>query len=160
MGQASYNLDPLLWAKEQALALRERRFNDLDIEHLTEEVEDLGGSDRDALESCIIIVMAHLLKWQYQPSALSGSWKGSIVEHRLRIEKMLKRIPSLKQTVEGMTVGGYEDALKIAMAGTKFDRFLFPETCPYDFQKIMEIEIVLPLLPPKKKRKTKKRRTG
>jgi hypothetical protein len=42
----------------------------------------MGRSERRSLESNLIVVLLHLLKWQYQPEKRSGSWEGSIIEHR------------------------------------------------------------------------------
>jgi hypothetical protein len=84
----TYEADFSAWAGEQSRALAERRFNDLDLEHLVEEVEELGGSYRDQLESRIIILLMHLLKWEYQPDQRSKSWRNSIREQRRKIAKL------------------------------------------------------------------------
>lgn len=56
----------------------------------------MGRSERKRLKSNVTIVLLHLLKWQYQPQLRSGSWKGSIIEHRQRIRDDLADSPSLK----------------------------------------------------------------
>jgi hypothetical protein len=48
---AGYDTDFALWAKSQATALRERRFDDLDLANLIEEIDDLSQSDRHQLLS-------------------------------------------------------------------------------------------------------------
>jgi len=141
MPATAYDADPLAWAKEQARALAERRFGDLDLEHLVEELEDLGTSERSALESNIIVLLAHLLKWQYQSDHRSHSWFCTIREHRRRIARLLTKIPSLKPTIEDVTLEAFEDALEDAMDDTKLPRDAFPETCPFGFDDLFRIEV-------------------
>ena len=59
-----YEKDFYSWALHHAQLLREGRFAELDIEHLAEELEDMGKSDRRSLENRCIILIAHLLKWE------------------------------------------------------------------------------------------------
>lgn len=144
MAQTAYDLDFNLWAREQALALREGRFGDLDLEHLTEEVEELGGLFRDQLESRIIVLMAHLLKWTYQPEERSRSWYATVDEQRRRITRLLKKVPSLKPSVEDVVLESYEEAVQDAIAETELDRDAFPEACSYDFEALFTVEVERP----------------
>ena len=57
-----YETDFVKWAEEQATLLTKRRFDLLDLEHLIEEVDDLAGRHRDALESYFRLILIHLLK--------------------------------------------------------------------------------------------------
>jgi hypothetical protein len=94
-----YSNDLARWATEQAAALRARRFNELDVENLAEEIEDLAKSDRRALRSHFSGLLAHLLKWQQasaQDRDLAGrGWLQSIVNHRVEIGVILEDSPSL-----------------------------------------------------------------
>lgn len=87
------------WIQSQINVLRERRFADLDIEHLIEEMEEMGVSDRRALTSHLIVLLAHLLKWQFQPEQRSSSWRGYIVEQRVQIEALTESAPSLANMI-------------------------------------------------------------
>ena len=66
-----YNDDVLLWSREQAELLRSGQFSKLDIEHLADEIEDVGKSEKRELASRMAVLLAHLLKWQHQPSRRS-----------------------------------------------------------------------------------------
>lgn len=57
-----YEEDFALWADRQAGLLRAKRFDQLDLENLIEEVEDLGRRERDAVDSDVETVLEHLLK--------------------------------------------------------------------------------------------------
>ena len=91
-----YDEDVLLWSQQQARLLREGRFSELDVEHLADEIEDVGKSEKRELASRCAVLMAHLLKWRFQPSIRSGSWRATIRDQRKRIEIALKVTPSLK----------------------------------------------------------------
>jgi hypothetical protein len=62
-----YERDFCLWVEEQARLLKEGRFDQLDIAHLVDEVEGLGASERRAVRNNLVVVLKHLLKYQYQP---------------------------------------------------------------------------------------------
>ena len=63
----SYDAAIIAWANEQARLLREGQFSKLDIEHIAEEIEDVGKSEKRELRNSMAVLLAHLLKWQYQP---------------------------------------------------------------------------------------------
>jgi hypothetical protein len=46
-----YDEDFFVWSQEQAALLRERRFDELDLPNLIEEVEDLGGALQRSVRS-------------------------------------------------------------------------------------------------------------
>ena len=75
-----YATDFYAWTQEQAQLLRDGRFADLDLENLAEEVRSVGVSDKRQIESRLEVLMAHLLKWTYQPGARSQSWTRTIAE--------------------------------------------------------------------------------
>jgi hypothetical protein len=63
-----YEQDYYGWLKQTALSLRQRAFEQLDMEHLIEELEDMGRSEKRAIESNLRVVLLHLLKWTYSGS--------------------------------------------------------------------------------------------
>ena len=91
-----YDKDVILWSQEQARPLCAMRFAELDIEHLADEIEDVGKSEKRELASRVAVLLAHLLKWSGQPENRSKSWRATIVLQRKRIALALKATPSLK----------------------------------------------------------------
>lgn len=71
--------------------LREKRFLEIDIENLVDEVETLGRSECKAIRTNLKVLLMHLLKYQYQPEKRWNSWNYAIIEHRnhFKKEKML-----------------------------------------------------------------------
>jgi hypothetical protein len=90
-----YETDFLRWIEVTADSLRQKNYAEVEWATLIEELEDMSRRERKGLKSNLIVVFLHLLKWQYQPTARCGSWRGSIREHRRRINDDLKDSPSL-----------------------------------------------------------------
>ena len=90
-----YDQDYATWTENQAKLLRERKFDAIDIDNIAEEIESLGKRDRRELSSRLIVLLMHLLKWQFQPGKRSNSWKGTINEQRYKISRILDDSPSL-----------------------------------------------------------------
>ncbi|MFB2976249.1 DUF29 domain-containing protein [Microseira sp. BLCC-F43] len=133
-----YETDYLKWIETTVEKLRVKDFSNIDWENLIEEFEDMGRSERRSLKSNLIIVLLHLLKWQYQPELRSGSWKGSIVEHRRRIREAVKDSPSLKPYIEEVFAECYLDAIEQASAETGLPEATFPQLCPYTSTEVLD----------------------
>ncbi len=96
-----YERDFFAWTRDQAAALRawpERfRPNALDVEHLAEEIEDLGKSERRAAESLIRQILIHLLRLRHHPDQAPWShWRSEIREFRVQLDQVFETSPSLR----------------------------------------------------------------
>jgi hypothetical protein len=67
MTTIAYEQDYHAWAQHTAELIRQGHFAEIDIEHLVDELEDMGASKERELENRLGILLAHLLKWRYQP---------------------------------------------------------------------------------------------
>ncbi len=130
-----YNQDYYQWLTQTAKLLKEKQFTQLDLENLIEEIESLGRSEKRAIESNLIIVILHLLKWRYQPEKRSSSWKSSIREHRRRIQRLLTDSPSLKNYLSEIFTTCYLAAKKQASDETGLSLVAFPEECPFSLSE-------------------------
>ena len=81
---------------------------------IEELVEALGRSDKRALRSQLLRLMAHILKWQTQPERRSRSWMITIEDARIEIEELLEMEPSLHPVVPGLLVELFDKAKRIA----------------------------------------------
>ncbi|NEP17372.1 MAG: DUF29 domain-containing protein [Leptolyngbya sp. SIO4C1] len=133
-----YETDYLQWIETTLAKLRQQKYAQVDWANLIEEIEDMGKRERRSLESNLVILLLHLLKWQYQPTLRSGSWAGSIFEHRRRIRKALQTSPSLEFYLNEVFTEAYGDALKQAAAETGLSRERFPSDCPYQLTQVMD----------------------
>ena len=91
-----YDDDVVAWAERQAALIRARRWSELDIDNVAEEIEDVGKSDKRALRAHMVVLLTHLLKWAYQPARRGRSWTRTIGTQRAAIEQALADSPSLK----------------------------------------------------------------
>lgn len=137
-----YETDYLKWIETNLQKLRDRDYANVDWENLLEEIEDMGKSERRSIESNLIVVLLHLLKWQFQPERRSGSWESSIIEHRRRIRKALKDSSSLKPYFETTLSECYIEALKQAKAETGLPLETFPVQCPYHLTEVTDDEFL------------------
>lgn len=133
-----YETDYLKWIETTLEKLRYHEYDQVDWENLIEEIEDMGRSERRSLESNLVVLFLHLLKWQYQPQNRTGSWKGSIIEHRRRIRKALKESPSLKPYFEEILAECYSDAVQQASGETGLSIKAFSDRCSYTTVEILE----------------------
>lgn len=121
-----YELDGYGWAMAQAKLLRERRFDELDIENIAEEVESVGKSEKSSAESALRVLMMHILKWQYQPERRSRSWAASIASQRAAFTRVMAENPSLKSKLEEMREHAYFRARLEAVRETDMPARTFP----------------------------------
>lgn len=133
----SYGKDLSAWARHTAQLLRQRRFDDLDLEHLIEEVENLSKSERRAIASQLTRLLLHLLKWQYQPARRSDGWLDSIGDARLQIELTIEDSPSLKDWPQEKLATCYQMARRHAARQTGLPLSVFPDQCPYSIQQAL-----------------------
>ena len=132
-----YEEDFYGWISNSIMLLKQKRFGEMDIDHLIEELEDMGNNKKHALVSRLAQLIFHLLKWKYQPDFRGRSWEASIQEQRKRIKKLLIENPSLKNEIGNFIIDSYEDAILLAKKETPIDLKLFPPKCPYTFDEIM-----------------------
>lgn len=115
-----YDTDILAWAGEQAELLRARQWNALDLEHIAEEIEDVGKHEKNELASRLAVLICHLLKWTVQPERRGASWRATIKVQRERVARRLQRTPSLKHCLNDADrlQDAWDDALVQAYAET------------------------------------------
>ena len=139
MGTTSYEGDVIAWSREQAESLRAGNFSQLDIEHLADEIEDVGKSEQRELASRMVILLVHLLKWQHQHDRRSRSWLDTIDGQRKAILRRVTRTPSLKATLRDADWRDdtWADARLAAIAESGLDGGHFPETCPWQQEDVL-----------------------
>ncbi len=144
--QAVYEYDFQEWINHHITLLNEGRWNEVDTEHLVNELEDMGKSNLRELDSRFIVLIAHLLKWEYQFKQLQGkwitftggSWKGTISIQRSNIIKLLKQNPSLQNSLQHAISKAYPDALELAIEETGLAESTFPLICPYTIEQLLD----------------------
>ena len=133
-----YENDYVLWVETIAQQLRSQSYDQVDWRNLIEEIEDMSRRERKALQSNLIVLLLHLLKWQFQAEMRSGSWGGSIVEHRQRIQDDLQDSPSLRSVLPEIWESAYRKAIARAVAEIGLAARTFPIDCPYQLEDVLD----------------------
>ncbi|WP_448572890.1 DUF29 domain-containing protein [Trichothermofontia sp.] len=126
-----YDQDILLWSEDMVAKLKAGDFEHLDIEHLIEEVEALGISQKKELISCLIVLLEHLLKRLYVnlPNDYNG-WERTIRTQRSELEVLLDAAPSLSNRWEISFDKAWQIALKNVCK--EYPQVAFPTEWLYD----------------------------
>lgn len=132
-----YEADLVAWALDNAALLRAGRLSEVDAQHLAEELEDLGKSERRSLGSHLRILVTHLLKWQYQPGLRGVSWRLSILNARAAIRDILADSPSLVPEAARQLETVYHLARANAVGETGLPEASFPADCPYTIEQAL-----------------------
>jgi len=135
--QSLYEQDFNLWIQNHILLLKEQRFSEIDTAHLIEELEDMAKGDKREVVNRLIVLIAHLLKWQFQPSMRGNSWSSSINEQRTQLHYLLADMPSLKGYLTEAIDKAYAPAFKLASQDTKLPVSTFPDSCPYNQSQLL-----------------------
>ena len=139
-----YEDDFYAWTQYQAEVLRtmRRAANRLDREHLAEEIEDFGRSERNAVRSQIRRIVEHLLKLEYSPAEQPRfSWMRSIAEARSALRDEMTS--TLRHDAEAMLPTLYRDGRRQALLGLHEHNepdaaAALPDACPYTLGQIIE----------------------
>jgi hypothetical protein len=133
-----YETDFYAWTREQADLARRGSVNALDLTNIAEELESMGRSERRALASQLERLMAHLLKWRYQPDRRSRSWRRSIRDSRRQIERLLTDSPSLAGEMPTLIEAEWQPATRWASDETGIDQRAFPADCPWSEAELLD----------------------
>ncbi len=130
-----YDRDFYAWSKEQAALLRSGKLSEADLEHIAEEIESMGKTEKRELISRLAVLLAHMLKWRFQPERRTKSWRLTIEEQRRQVIRHMRDNPSLKSSLSEAIEEAYGDAVISAERETDLDRAAFPKACPWSFEQ-------------------------
>ncbi len=113
MSDKLYQTDVFAWSAEQAALLRRvargERVNGLDWENVIEEIEDVGRSERNAVESLLRQSLVHLLKICGWPgSDAVEHWRDEVLS--FLADATARYTPAMRQSIDLDTL--YRRALK------------------------------------------------
>lgn len=131
------------WIQQTVDLLKARRFEELDVDNLIEELESMSKRDKREILSRLKVLLMHLLKWQYQPSRRTASWETTIRNHRDEIAQILQDSPSLASYPAAVLAQAYVSARKNAASETGLTIATFPEICPFAIAEVLD-EAFLP----------------
>ncbi len=132
-----YEADFYQWSLEQARLLRSGEWKSVDVEHLAEEIEDMGKGVRREWESLLKVLIVQLHKWVFQPELRGVSWQWTIQEQRVQLHELLADNPSLKNQMTASLERTYPRAVKWTALETSLIEETFPTECPFRLEDIL-----------------------
>ncbi len=135
-----YEVDFYAWTQEQAALIQSGQWTGIDVQNLVEEIESLGKQHRREMHSRLAVLLAHLLKWEYQPNKRSGSWLATIRVQRRDMLRLLKESPSLKSYLKDAVMSAYTDARDLTIGETGLSKVTFPEEYGYSWAQIVDTQ--------------------
>jgi hypothetical protein len=131
-----YEQDETAWLEAMAELVAKRRTKDLDYAHLSEYLSDMAKRDRREVKRRLIGLVAHLLKWDYQPKKRSRSWHLTIVEQQRELQDLLES-RTLRNHATAILDKVYQDARKLAVIDTGLKMEKFPDQCPWLVDEVL-----------------------
>lgn len=137
MTTANYGKDFYAWALYNAELIRTGKFSEVDRKNVAEELESMGKSEKRELINRFAILLAHLLKWQFQSARRGNSWKYTIEEQRDEVLDLLEDSPSLKHELSQKLDRAYRSAVLLAATETGLSKEAFPAECPFSIAETL-----------------------
>ena len=134
-----YEIDFNQWLEETIDRLQANRFNELDLANLIEELEALGRSDKNAVESLLEQVIRHLLLLEYWSKEFEYNkfhWQAEITGFRNQLKRQLTS--NLRNHLIKELSSLYQDALAYVRQKTGLE-VEFPTECPYTIEELLDI---------------------
>ncbi|MCC5624332.1 DUF29 domain-containing protein [Nostoc sp. CHAB 5715] len=135
-----YETDFYAWTQEQVTLLRNEQWSQIDLQNLIEEIQSLGKQQRQELRNRLSVLIAHLLKWEYQSGRRSRSWLATLRIQRLDIAELLEDNPSLKPYLEEALRKAYLKGVELAVGETDLPKRTFPVESPYSLVEIVDYD--------------------
>ena len=137
---ALYEADETAWLEAMADLAGDGRAEELDLPHLAEYLSDMARRDRRDVETRLVVLLSHLLKWVHDPSHRSRSWRATVVEQRQELNRLAGR-GVLRNHAEAILAEVYPEAVERAAAETGLAPQTFPAECPYTLDQLLTIEL-------------------
>ncbi|WP_040897859.1 DUF29 domain-containing protein [Xenococcus sp. PCC 7305] len=125
-----------LWVEQIKEAIQNRDFEGMDWDNLLDEIDDMGKSEKRSLDSYMQRLIEHILKlkyWDSEREKCRRGWMQEVTNFRNRINRILKKNPSLSNYLKAE----YSDLYQDAISTMSFD-FDIPEDNFVEVQQIME----------------------
>jgi len=131
-----YEQDETAWLEQTADLVARGRFAEIDTHSLSEYLCDMARRDKREVLSRLVILIAHLLKWDQQPEQRSNSWRGTILSQR-RDLRLLLESGTLRRYANESLAKAYKQAVEQAATESGLDEGVFPAECPMSLDEIL-----------------------
>jgi len=137
-GRKLYEADEHAWIECQVAALRAGDLDRIDRATLIEYLTEMAGRDRRELESRLVVLYAHILKYRLQPDRATRNWGLTVLEQQRAIRRLLKHLPSLATRTPEILRDVYPDAVQAALLETGADRKAVPREPEFDVAGLLD----------------------
>jgi hypothetical protein len=137
---ALYTEDETAWLDTMADLVRRRDLAALDLDNLGAYLTDMARRDRREVKSRLVVLIAHLLKWESQKEKRSRSWRTTVLHQRQELAD-LAGSGVLRAHAEAVLTAAYESAVELAASECGLSRDSFPAACPYTIEQLFAIDL-------------------
>jgi hypothetical protein len=134
--EALYERDETAWLEATAELIRSGRLEEVDRGNLAEYLADMARRDRREVTSRMSILIAHLLKWRYQPERRSGSWRNTVEIQRQELAELLES-GTLRNHADEVLGKAYANGVRQVVAEPGLPESTFPAECPYSLAFVL-----------------------
>jgi Domain of unknown function DUF29 len=135
---SDYDADFYAWTQAQAQALQAKDWSALDVDHLTEAIETLGMNEKRAISRQLQRLLTHVLKWRYQPTHRTPSWRRTIRQARDAVADVIEGSHGLHSyPAQGVPLA-YRRARRDAADDIGLPLATCPEVCPWPLPQVLD----------------------
>lgn len=137
--QKLYEIDDYLWLEETIKLLKAKDLENLDLDHLIEELEDLGRNNLNKVRSLLRQIIIHILFLQYWEQEYERNyrhWEGEIIAFRDDLNNSLTT--TLKNKLSEELDHIYNVSVKFVSKKTGLSVDIFPDNCPYSLEQLLD----------------------
>lgn len=135
IGSDLYEADETAWLETMANLIRAGQTADLDYTHLAEYLEDMARRDKREVGSRLAVLVAHLLKGQFQPERRSNCWRLTVEQQQQELTQLLESGVLYNHTEE-ILAKAYANGIRQAIAETGLPASTFPAECPFTLEAL------------------------
>ncbi|WP_017296392.1 DUF29 domain-containing protein [Geminocystis herdmanii] len=132
-----YEIDDHLWLEKTIDLLKEKKFKELDLENLIEELESLARRDKLAIKSLLEQIIRHLLLLQYWEEERERNyrhWRSEVTSFRGQINQRMTT--NFYNYLSDNIQETYKYARKYVKDKSGLD--IFPVDCPYHLEQLLD----------------------
>lgn len=138
---ALHAADETAWLEQTAALVRAGRFDQIDPGTLAEYLEDMSRRDRREVFSRLVVLLAHLLKWDRQPAGRGASWRATVREQRREFRQLLES-GTLRAHATAVHADAYAEAREQAADETGLPADQFAADCPWDLDAALDAPLL------------------
>ena len=133
-----YETDFLAWTEQQARALQDGRWADIDAPNVADEIASLGAQVLREAGERVEILMSYLLKWRHLAEYRGMAWEENISRQRQELAALVEENPSMGRDRERLVARGYDGARRRLKYETYFFESDFPASCPFTVEQVFD----------------------